>query len=273
VDNGWDSEQSVRNIENICKILDIDLYTNVLNWEEFKDLQLAFLKASTPDSEIPTDNIICETLYRMANEYRIKYILSGVNSSSESIMPFMWSVGHKDKKYIQSVYKQFGQKKSLKTPILSIYKVLFYQRIKKVKWIDTLDYIAYNKEQAKQTLKQQLKWQDYGRKHGESTYTRIYQEYILPQKFGYDKRRAHFSSLIAANQLTREEALDMLTYPLYPNSIDLENDIIYFCNKFGIHRVDFEEIINRPHKTIKDYPNTVYSWLFEIRRKIKKHFA
>ena len=269
VDNGWNSEQGVRNIENICKILDIDLYTNVLDWEEFKDLQLAFLKASTPDSEIPTDNIICETLYHVANKYHVKYILSGCNLSSESILPLAWSQGHRDKIYITNVYKQFGKKKKLSIPILSVYKTVFYHKFKKIKWVDTLDYILFDKEQAKDYLKEFLNWQDYGRKHGESVYTKIYQEYILPQKFGYDKRRAHYSSLIAAGQLSREQAIESLKEPLYNSEAEINNDIAFFCNKFGISSDEFDRIMHSPKKTIVDYPNTPASLMNKIFLRIR----
>jgi len=273
LDNGWDSEESTRNIENICKILDIDLYTNVLDWNEFKDLQLAFLKASTPDSEIPTDNIIMETLCRMANKHGIKYILTGCNITSESILPRAWSQGHHDRRYITTIYKIFGKKKRLSIPIFSIYQGYVYRIFKRLNLVDTLDYIQYDKEQAKEYLKQRLNWQDYGRKHGESTYTRIFQEYILPQKFGYDKRRAHYSSLIASGQLSRQEALEMLEQPLYVNQIDLENDITYLCNKFGITRDDFNKIMTLPKKTIDDYPNdkkTIIYKIIELLRIIKR---
>jgi N-acetyl sugar amidotransferase len=264
LDNGWDSEESTRNIENICKILDIDLYTNVLDWNNFKDLQMAFLKASTPDSEIPTDNIIMETLYRVANKNGVKYILSGCNITSESILPKAWSQGHRDKKYITAVYKKYGKRKKLAIPILSIYQVILYKRFKGINYVNTLDYIQYDKEQAKEYLKQHLNWQDYGRKHGESTYTRIYQEYILPYKFGYDKRRIHYSSLIAAGQLSRQDAMEMLKQPLYGNQLDLENDIIYLCNKFGITKNDFEKIMSLPIKSMNDYPNDSKTFHFKL---------
>jgi hypothetical protein len=167
MDNGWDSEESTRNIENICKILDIDLYTNVLPWREFRDLQLAFLKASTPDSEIPTDNIIFETLYRITNKYGIKFILTGYNVTSESILPRAWSQGHFDKKYITAVYKKFGNKKRLSIPILSILqRHLIYRIFRRIHCENILDYIQYDKEHAKEFLKQNLNWHDYGRKHG-----------------------------------------------------------------------------------------------------------
>jgi len=277
LDNGWDSEESTRNIENICRTLDIDLYTNVLDWKEFKDLQMAFLKASTPDSEIPSDNIIMETLYSIANKHGIKYILSGCNTSSESILPKAWSQGHYDKQYITSVYKKYGKKKKLSIPIFSFYHKYLYRLFKGIKYVNTLDYIQYDKEQAKEYLKQHLNWQDYGRKHGESTYTRIFQEYILPHKFGYDKRRAHYSSLIAAGQLSRHDAMEMLKQPLYVNQIDLENDIMYLCNKFGISRDEFDKIMALPVKSMNDYPNeykTIRYKLFKVLlgiRKLMKH--
>ena len=269
LDNGWNSKEGEHNIENICKILDIDLYTNILDKEEFKDLQLAFLKASTPDSEIPTDNIISETLFRTANKYDVKYIFTGRNITSESILPKAWSQGYWDKKYITAVYKQYGKKKKLSIPIFSYYRVILYH-LKKIKLVDALNYVQYDKEQAKEFLKQHLNWQDYGRKHGESIYTRIYQEYILPNKFGYDKRRAHYSSLITANQLSRQEALDMLKQPLYINQIDLENDIAYFCNNFCITIDDFEKIMALPIKSINDYPNDNRSLMY-ILFQMAKH--
>jgi len=264
LDNGWNSEESTRNIENICKILDIDLFTNVLDWNEFKDLQLAFLKASTPDSEIPTDNIIMETLYHTANKHGIKYILTGCNITSESILPKAWSQGHHDKKYITSIYKKYGSKKRLSIPIFSIYQKYLYSLFKGINLMDALDYIQYDKEQAKEYLKQRLNWQDYGRKHGESTYTRIFQEYILPHKFGYDKRRAHYSSLIAAGQLSKQDAMEMLKQPLYVNQLDLENDIIYLCNKFAINKDEFEKIMALPIKSINDYPNNSKTILYNL---------
>jgi len=264
VDNGWNSPEGTKNIENICKILDIDIFTNTLNWEDFKDLQIAFLKASTPDSEIPTDNIIMGTLYRVAEEYGIKYILSGCNITSESILPKAWSQGHLDKKYITAVYKKYGKNNKLNIPILSMYGKAIYRKIKRIYYVNTLNYVQYDKEQAKDYMKQYLNWQDYGRKHGESIYTRIVQEYILPQKFGYDKRRAHYSSLIVADQLSRHEALKMLKQPLYFDHTNLEKDITHLCDKFEISIAEFEQIMQKPCKTIQNFPNSSSSIIFRL---------
>jgi len=270
IDNGWNTEEGTKNIENISKILDIDLCTNVLDWEDFKDLQMAFLKASTPDLEIPTDNIIMKTLFSMANKHGIKYILSGRNTTSESILPKAWSQGHLDNKYITSVYKRYGKKKKLTIPTISAYEMGLYSVFKGIKYVDTLDYVQYDKEQAKKYMKQHLNWQDYGRKHGESIYTKIKQEFILPQKFGYDKRRAHYSSLIAAGQLSRQEALELLNQPFFLNHTDLEKDIVLLCNKFEISTAEFEQIMHCPCKTIRDYTSSVSLLIIRLLWKFYK---
>jgi len=255
LDNGWNLELAVKNIENVCKILDIDLYTDILDWEEFKDLQLAFLKASTPDSEIPTDNLIISSLYQAAGRRGIKYILTGYNTASESILARAWSQGHFDKTYISAVYKQFGTlRRKLSFHILSTWEMLV-KRLCGTKLISTLDYISYNKEEAKIIMNEQFGWKDYGRKHGESNYTRIFQEYILPVKFGFDKRKAHFSSLIAAGQMTREEAIKKLSEPLYADEQSIQQDIDTLCRKFEITKDDFEKIMELPVKSINDYQN------------------
>lgn len=261
LDNGWDSEEAVSNIKCLLDKLDIDLYNYVADWQEFKDLQLSFLKASTPDSEIPTDHAIIAALYIVAEKYNIKYIIDGHNISSESILPVQWSQGHSDWKYIKSIQEQFGTQ-SLKTfPHISRWKGLYYDKIRKIERIHALDYIRYDKEKAKEILSKKYHWIDYGGKHHESFYTKFYQAYILPQKFGYDKRKAHLSSLIAAGQITREAALKKLEEPLYdPGS--LEQDITYFIHKMNINKAEFDSIMQSPKKTYWDYPNYKKDWIF-----------
>jgi len=255
LDNGWNSELSVMNIENICKKLDIDLQTCVVDWEEFKDIQLAFLKASTPDSEIITDNLIFAALWRIAQKKGIKYILAGYNYSSESIMVSNWSQGYFDKKYIESVHEKFGTKKLKSINPISQYEIALIRKLWKIKLVSFLDYVDYNKNDAKAFIMKELDWRDYGRKHCESNYTRIYQEYILPTKFGFDKRRAHLSSLIMAGQISRDEALKQLEEPLYTSQAKIEEDIDYLINKFGITEDEFKEIMDLPVKSYDDYPN------------------
>jgi len=256
LDNHWNSEIAEQNISNICKNLGIEEKRVVIDWEEFKDLQLAFLKVSTPDSEVPSDNGIFAALWDTARKFGIKYILAGYNQSSESILARSWSQGYYDKTYIKAVHKQFGKIKKLSFHILSTWDILINRRFHKIKLISVLDYVIYEKEQAKKLITKELGWKDYGRKHGESTYTRIFQEYILPVKFGIDKRKAHFSSLIIAGQMTRDEAVKKLSEPLYSSEEDMQHDIDMLCDKFGISRKEFEDIMSLPIKTINDYPHS-----------------
>jgi N-acetyl sugar amidotransferase len=273
LDNGWNSELAVHNIENICKTLGIDLFTHVINWEEFKDLQLAFLRASTPDSELPSDHAINAILFEVARRHKIDYILHGVNSASESIMPKAWAQGYQDWKYIKSVHSKFGSKRLRTYPHYGLLKIFYFMYLRKIHAVRILDYVPYDKEQAKAVISEQVGWRNYGRKHCESNYTRIFQEYILPTKFGYDKRRAHYSSLIMAGQVTREEALRSLASPLYTSSMPLKEDIRYLVNKFGISESEFETIMSSPAKTIHDYPNHSDSWYYRLGRMAHRTLA
>ena len=270
LDNHWNSEIAEQNISNICKCLDIAEKRVVIDWEEFKDLQLAFLKASTPDSEVPSDNGIFVALWDTARKHNIKYILAGYNSSSESILAKAWSQGYFDKTYIKAVHKRFGKIKHLSFHILSMWNILINRWVHKINLVSTLDYVIYDKEEAKKIITNELGWKDYGRKHGESVYTRIFQEYILPVKFGYDKRKAHFSSLIVAGQMTRDEALRKLSEPLYQDEQVKQQDIKILCDKFGITEAEFDAIMKLPLKSINDYPNdakTIRYKLYLLTRK------
>ncbi len=273
LDNGWNSEIAVANIENVCKTLNIDLFTHVIDWEEFKDLQMSFLKSSTPDSEIPSDHAIYAILYRMARKYKLKYILWGINMVSESIMPRAWSQGHWDWTYIKAVQKRFGSKPLKTFPHMSYWTHIYNRLFETIKFVNILDYINYDKEKAKSYIKQRIGWNDYGRKHGESFYTRFFQEYILPSKFGFDKRKGHFSSLIIAGQLNREKALELLQQPLYLTQEAISDDIDYLVTKFGITRNDFESIMRLPVKSYWDYPNFQKRWYYSIFRKLYYRFT
>ncbi|MBN1294305.1 MAG: N-acetyl sugar amidotransferase [Candidatus Latescibacteria bacterium] len=268
LDNGWDSELSVMNIENICKKLSVDLFTYVIDWEEFKDLQLSFLKASTPDSEIPSDHAIVSILYKKAQKEGLNYIIAGTNFATESILPHSWSQGHDDWKYIRSIQNKFGKMRLKSFPHRSILQRCYHKYIKRIKWINLLDYIEYDKEMAKKIIAQKLDWRDYGGKHLESNYTKIYQSYILPEKFEYDKRKAHLSSLICAGQINRKQAIDTMKEPLYAKS-QLEEDILYLINKFSISRKEFDEIMRLPPKSYRDYPNYANSWYASLHKGVK----
>ena len=254
-DNGWNSELAVSNIEKVLKLLDIDLYTYVVDWDEYKDLQLSFLKASTPDGEIPTDHAIYALLYQMANKYGIKYIIKGQNIKTEGILAPSWAQGHLDWKYIRCVQKLFGTKKLKTFPHLSLFKVFYFLGIKQIKAIAILDYTDYNKKTAMDVLQNKLGWIYYGGKHYESVYTRFFQGYILPKKFHIDKRRGHLSTLICSGEITREEALEEIKKDPYPNEELKKQDIEFAAKKLGISSDDFNNIMTSPVRSINDYPN------------------
>lgn len=265
-DNGWNSESGVRNISKIVEKLDIDLYTYVMDWEEFRDLQLSFLRASTPDSEIPTDHAIFALLYETALKQNVKYIITGSNLVTEAIHVKAWSCGHDDWKYIQTIQKLFGKKKLDSFPHFTIFeKYLIYPHIKGIKIISLLEYIDYNKQEAKKILMDNFEWEDYGGKHYESIYTRFLQGYILPNKFGFDKRKGHLSNLIISGQITRDEALNELGKDPY-EGINLQEDLNYLLNKFNITEEEFDSIMGFTPKTFWDYPSYKRSWYYKLAR-------
>ncbi len=268
LDNGWNSELAVKNIENTVKKLDIDLYTYTIDWKEFKDLQMAFLKASTPDSEIPTDHAIVASMFKTARREGFKYILTGTNLSTESIFPPAWSYGSYDWKYINSIQKKFGTIKLDSYPHVSLIDLFLDMKIRKINRISILNYIDYVKEEAIEIIENELGWRNYGGKHYESIYTRFFQGYILPVKFGFDKRKSHLSSLIVSNQITREQALNELKKNPYPNKELLEEDMNYFINKFGIDEKEFQRIMELPPKKFFEYPSYENSNIWKIAKKL-----
>lgn len=264
-DNNWNSELAVSNIEKVLKTLDIDLYTHVVEWEEFKDLQISFLKASTPDAEIPTDHAIIALLFKMAAKFNVKYILNGHNYSTESILPLKWGYGYYDSVYLRDVQKSFGHKKIKSTPVMSLFELFYYTQIRKIRMISILNYVDYNKHEAMDVLQNKLGWVYYGGKHYESIYTRFFQAYILPKKFNIDKRKAHFSSLIYTGQMTRDEALTEMTKPVAPDDV-LAEDREYVIKKLGLSEKEFEEIMNLPCKTFLSYKTEYF-----LMERVKKY--
>jgi N-acetyl sugar amidotransferase len=275
LDNGWDSELAISNIEKTMKMLNIDLCTYVLDWEEFRKLQLAFLKASTPDSEIPTDHAILASLYMMAARENIKYILSGHSTATEGGGVAAWSQGHGDWGYIKSINNEFGGKPLKSFAYYGFIKFFYYTIIKRIQWIQILDYLDYNKSTALETLENELKWKNYGGKHYESVYTRFYQGYILPKKFGYSKKKLHLSSLIWSGQINRVFALEELAKEDYPEDLQ-KQDKEFVIKKLNITAEEFERIMKMPPKSFWDYPSYKklvgkYKWLMSfyhfLRRK------
>jgi len=261
VDNGWNSEKAVGNIKRILDPLRIDLSTKVLNWKELRELQLAFLRASTPDSEIPTDHAIVAAFYEASNRYHISYCLSGINFRTEGIHVRAWSQGHLDSRYIKSVYRQLTGRRLVHFPLIPVTTLVRNIVLQRPRNVYLLDYLDYDKQAAKQRLMEHYGWEDYGGKHYESVYTRFYQGWILPHKFGYDKRRMHFSTLICSGQMTRAEALDEIAAPPYP--VDwVEPDRTFVAKKLGISPEEFAAIMAAPKKRYADYPNLQNHWAF-----------
>lgn len=262
-DNGWNSELAVSNISNILKKLNIDLYTKVINWEEFKNLQLAYLKASVIDIEATSDHAIFATLYHTANKYGIKYILSGENFRTEGILPERWIHNKNDLINIKAINKRFGVSRLKTFPKLGLFRKYFYEKIKGIKYVKILDLFYYNRKDAKEILTSELNWRDYGGKHYESIITRFYQSYILPVKFHVDKRRSHLSTMICSGQITREEALIESAKPLISAEL-AASDKEYVLKKFGLSTSEFERIISAP-----EIPHTAYPSIINFFNRVR----
>ncbi len=253
-DNGWDSELAVDNIHKILNKLGIDLFTYVVDWVEFCDLQKSFLKASVPNVEIPTDHAISAVLWNIAYQKGVRYILNGSNLRTEGIMPLAWTYSSYDYFHIQSIQRKFGSRRLRSYPKLGFFKFLYYVAISRIRTINVLNYMDYEKEQAVRLLSQKFDWRPYPEKHYESIWTRYYQGYFLVKKFGYDKRRAHLSALVNSGQLSREAALDRVKVESYSGEL-LESDHAFILKKFGLSEAEFEAILLEPVKSHLSYPN------------------
>jgi N-acetyl sugar amidotransferase len=254
LDNGWDHELAVANIEKLLKRLDIDLYTHVIDWLEFRDLQLAFLKASTPDGEIPTDHAIFALLYQMAAREGLRWILPGTNVVTEATLPQAWSYGYFDCKYISAVQRRFGTRKLSTYPRMRLAQLGYHTAVRRIRMVSILNYVEYDKRSVMELLQRDLDWTSYGDKHHESIYTRFFQAYILPQKFNIDKRKAHYSTLICSGQMTRARALEQMQQPPYSPE-QAASDREYAIKKFGITEAEFDRIMALPPRSYRDYPN------------------
>lgn len=252
LDNGWNSELAVKNVENIISKLEFDLFTLVVNWEEFKDIQLAYLRASVVDIEVVSDHAIFATMYKLAKEKKIGYIISGTNVVTEHIMPPGWLYKKMDFANLRDIHSRFG-KRVLKTyPTFDFKKHVYYSAVLRLQPISILNYVPYNKAAIKQLIKAELDWRDYGGKHYESVFTKFYQAYILPEKFHIDKRKAHLSTLICSGQITKEEALVEMEKPLY-DPADLAADKEYVLKKLGLTAAEFDAIMKLPVRRHEEF--------------------
>lgn len=267
VDAGWNSEIAVRNIENICKKLSIDLHTHVVDWEEVKELQRAFLLSGVANQDVPQDHAFFAALYNYAVKNNVKYVLSGMNFATEGILPSAWGYMAMDLKHLEGIYERFGRVPLRTFPKVNLFKYLiYYPYIKGMKVIAPLNYMPYDKNEAITILEKEFGWQYYGGKHFESRFTKFFQAYYLPAKFGYDKRRAHLSSLIVSEQLNREQALAEMEKVLYPED-QLREDQDYILRKLDLTSEDFEAVLNQPNKSFRDYPSN--DQLVQFMRKVR----
>jgi len=267
-DNGWNSELAVSNISKLMQILDFDLQTYVIDWEEFRDLQRAFIKASVIDIEILTDHAIMAAMFKIAQKYKIRYILTGVNNATENGMPKSWVWSKRDLRNIRAIQKRFGTRPLKSFPTLGTWRWIFIKYFSnKYEFVDLLNYINFRKEHAISVLEDKVGWRYYGGKHYESLFTKFYQAYILPEKFGVDKRKVHFSSLIRNKELTREQALEELAKPLY-DQVSLKNDKEYILKKLGFTNEEFNGFMNEPPRPHDYYPSDYK--MVEILRYLKE---
>ena len=245
VDNGWQDDKAQENVMRLVEGLKVPFYRYTINLEHFRALQGAFLKAGQKNIEIPTDHILMATTYEMASKYGIKWIISGGNVATESVMPESWGYQPRDLRHIKSVYKWATGEKLKGLPTCGLLKFNWYKWIKRIKTLYLLDYLDYNREKAIKLLEEKYGWQDYGLKHEENVFTKWFQNYYLFQKFGIDKRKAHYSSLINSGQMTREEAMKLTqSNPIYP--------------QLGIE----EKVMKYPIRDYREFKTNEHLWNF-----------
>lgn len=269
VDGGWNSDIAVSNINSMIEKLNLDLFTEVINWEEMKDFQIGYLKSGLSNIDIPQDHAFVATLYNFANKYNIGYILNGTNISTECIRnPLEWIYYGTDMFQINYIRKNFVSNPLKTYPFSSVLRHKFYLRyIKKVKVIKPLNFMPYVKSDAMDFLEREYGWKPYPQKHFESRFTRFYEGFWMPKRFGFDTRRVQFSSLIVTNQMTRDEAIDKLLEPALTDD-EIRKDFSYVASKLGIQETELNNYLNMPLKSYKDYPNQ--EMLFNLGAKVLK---
>lgn len=269
VDGGWNSELAVHNIEVIVNKLGLDLFTEVIDWEEMKDFQLAFIKAGVSNIDIPQDHAFVATMYHFAYKHGITHILNGGNISTECVRnPLEWMYYGTDMAQINDIQKRFGTRKLKKYPLSGIlWHKLYLRYVKQIEVVKPLDLVPYIRKDAIKLLEDEYGWRSYPQKHFESRFTKFYEGYWLPTKFGYDTRKVQFSSLILTKQMSRAEALEMLSKSPY-DEVGVAHDFEYIATKLGISVDELKGYLNGPNKSHKDYKSN--EWLFKIGAKVLK---
>lgn len=255
VDGGWNSELATRNIENIVRKLGIDLHTYVVDWEEMRDLQRAFLRAGLANQDVPQDHAFFAALYSNAQAQGLRYVLSGGNYATESVLPAEWAYNAMDLRHLEAIHKRFGERRLKTFPRVNFFRYYFWNRyVKRMQVVRPLNYVPYIKSEAISILERELGFQYYGGKHFESRFTKWQQLYFRPRKFGYDERRAYMASLILSGQMTRDEALAALAGDA-ENERQAEADTSYILKKLAVSEQEFAQIMAAAPKTFRDYPS------------------
>ena len=272
VDAGWNSELAVGNIERIVKHCNFDLHTDVIDWEDMRELQLAYLRAAISNQDVPQDHVYFASLYHFATKNGIRYVFSGGNLATEGVYPAAWEGDAMDAINLRAINKRFGTGRLRYYPTVNFFEYFFwYPFVKGMRTVRPLNFMPYVKADALKELERTVGWRSYARKHGESIFTKFFQNHYLPVKFGYDKRRPHLSSLIVSGQMTRDEAVEKLREPLY-DPAELETDIIFFCKKLQISRAEFDALMAAPIHHYSEFPNQdkYYQLLKKAQRLIER---
>tara|TARA_Y100000385_G_scaffold77414_1_gene78545 strand:- start:8268 stop:9407 length:1140 start_codon:yes stop_codon:yes gene_type:complete len=267
VDAGWNSQQAVNNIEVLVDGLDLDLYTDVINWEEMKDLQRAYFKSGVPHIDTPQDHAFFATMYKFASKYKINHILTGANYSTECIRnPKEWMYFQSDVAQLKDIHKQYGTRPMKDFPLTNVlWHKVYLKYIRKIQIFSPLNFMPYTKKDAIQLLTDTYGWQEYPQKHFESRFTRFYESYWLYEKFGFDVRRVQFASLILTGQMTREEAMSELELLPYDKE-NIKHDFEFVANKLDMSTDELQACFDAPNKTYKDYKNQ--EWIYDIGAKV-----
>ncbi len=265
VDAGWNSELAVKNIEQIVTKVGLDLVTHVVDWEDMRELQLAFLRSNLANQDVPQDHAFFAALYHYSVKNDIKFVISGSNYATEGILPQSWGYDAMDARHVRAIHKHFGRRKLHEFPIVSFLDYHFYYpKIKKMTILRPLNYIPYNKSMAIDYLEKNYGWRYYGGKHYESRWTHFFQAYYLPTKFGYDKRKAHLASLVVAGEMSRDAALKELEKPLYTEN-ELAEDKAFVAKKLGITVDELEDLVAQPPRHYSEFPNS--------ERRLQQYYA
>lgn len=269
VDAGWNSQEAVNNIEKLVDKLELDLYTKVIDWEEMKDLQLAFFKSGVPHIDAPQDHAFFATMYKFAEQYKVKYILTGANLSTECVRnPIEWMYYQSDSVQLRNIHRQFGSRQLKNFPVTSIlWHKLVLPFVKGIKVLRPLNYGPYIKQEAMALLSERFGWQPYPQKHFESRFTRFYESYWLPKRLGYDVRKVQYSSLILTGQMTRDEALEKLKQSPWDEAT-IGHDLEFVANKLGIGVDELNGFMELPKKTHQDYRSQ--RWVYDMGARAMK---